>query len=99
MKSGTNYVKIGYIQFLALRIIFVDLFVSVGDVESDFTFGFQLIHNGDVKYGCISLAINWLPGIAASIYVVTMYKQRLTTKFAVLYATMVFLLYPIVYPL
>ena len=97
LKSGVNSVKIGYIQFLVLRILFVDLFVSIGDVGSDFTFGFQLLQEGATFiYGCISLAINWLPGIVASIYVVTMYRHMLSTKFAVLYAILVFLLYPIV---
>ena len=90
-------VKNQYVHFLTLKILFVDLFVSFGNVGSDFTFAFQLMQEeGKWQYGCISLAINWLPGLAASIYVLTMYRQLLKPKFVILYAVLVFVLYPIV---
>ena len=89
-------VKNQYVHFLTLKILFVDLFVSFGNVGSDFTFAFQLMQEGKWQYGCISLAINWLPGLAASIYVLTMYRQLLKPKFVILYAILVFVLYPFV---
>ena len=82
--------------FLTLKILFVDLFVSLGDVISDFAFGFQLILQGEWAYASICFAINWFPGITASIYVITMYRHELGPKRAVCYALLVFLLYPIV---
>ena len=94
--TGSYYIKNQYIPFLTLKILFVDLFVSLGNVGSDFAFGFHLLHEDHVLYGWISLAINWFPGIAASIYVLTMYRQLLKPKFVILYAVLVFLLYPIV---
>ena len=95
---GSYSVKNQYVHFLTLKILFVDLFVSFGNVGSDFTFAFQelLMQEGKWQYGCISLAINWLPGLAASIYVLTMYRQLLKPKFVILYAVLVFVLYPIV---
>ena len=90
-------VKNQYVHFLTLKILFVDLFVSFGNVGSDFAFAFQLMQEESKwQYGCISLAINWLPGLAASIYVLTMYRQLLKPKFVILYAVLVFVLYPIV---
>ena len=90
-------VKNQYVHFLTLKILFVDLFVSFGNVGSDFAFAFQLMQEeGKWQYGCISLAINWLPGLAASIYVLTMYRQLLKPKYVILYAVLVFVLYPIV---
>ena len=93
---GSYSVKNQYVHFLTLKILFVDLFVSFGNVGSDFTFAFQLMQEDKWQYGCISLAINWLPGLAASIYVLTMYRQLLKPKFVILYAVLVFVLYPIV---
>ena len=94
--TGSYYIKNQYIPFLTLKILFVDLFVSLGNVGSDFAFGFHLLHEDHVLYGWISLAINWFPGITASIYVITMYRHELGPKRAVCYALLVFLLYPIV---
>ena len=62
----------GFVHFITLKILFLDLFISLGDVSSDFAQAFQLIFDEELKYyGYITLAINWMPGVVAAIHVMS----------------------------
>ena len=59
----------GLLQFVTLKVLFVDLFVQLGDLGSDFTQGYFLLINEELfYYGVCTFAIHWVPGVVASIH-------------------------------
>ena len=59
----------GLLEIVTLKILFVDLLVSIGDVGSDFGFSYDLyLKSADdddkmlEKYAAIVFSINWFPG-------------------------------------
>ena len=59
----------GLLQFVTLKVLFVDLFVQLGDLGSDFTQGYFLLLNEELfYYGVCTFAIHWVPGVVASIH-------------------------------
>ena len=57
------------LQFVTLKVLFVDLFVQLGDLGSDFTQGYFLLINEELfYYGVCTFAIHWVPGVVASIH-------------------------------
>jgi hypothetical protein len=77
----------GFVNFLSLKILFFDIFISIGDVASDFAQGYQLLQTKlNPIYGFITFGIIWLPGIAACVHVISMYRTKFTAKRTLTYA-------------
>ena len=96
----------GLLEFVTLKILFVDLLVSVGDVGSDFGFSWQLYKKskegeGDdvlFRYAAIVFSINWFPGIVAAIHVLSMYRNKKTfsPQTTIVCAFLMLIFYPVV---
>ena len=70
---------------------------------SDFAVGYELFEKRDQPgkesywyYGLFVFAINWVPGIAAAIHCISMYRHQLKPKITIIYAALLIVLYPIV---
>ena len=51
----------GYLQFVTLKTLFIDLVVQLGDLGSDFAQGYTLIINEELfLYGIATYAIHWV---------------------------------------
>ena len=62
----------GLLQFVTLKVLFVDLLVQLGDVGSDFAQGYFLLLNDELfYYGVCTFAIHWVPGVVASIHCIS----------------------------
>jgi hypothetical protein len=80
-KSGTVAI---FAALIVLKIIFVDIWTSLGDAITDFLQGFFLIfdfHTGEWKddtyqYGIIVLIACWVPGIVAVIHILAHYRNE-----------------------
>ena len=67
----------------------MDLFISLGDVSSDFAQAFQLIFDEELKYyGYITLAINWMPGVVAAIHMMSTKRLEYGVRKTLLWAGM-----------
>ena len=99
-ESGSGY---GAMVLLALITILIDIGINIGDVATDFWYGWELFEQRKGKgkeyffyYGIIVWIINWLPGVVATIYLLSMYRHKLGPKYALIYSIIMLLLYPIV---
>ena len=90
---------------LALITVIIDLGINVGDVVTDFTFGWELMADGVsgergkesfFTYGTVVWVINWIPGIVAAIYVLSMYRHMMGPRNTIILAIWMLALYPIV---
>ena len=67
----------GYLQFVTLKTLFIDLVVQLGDLGSDFAQGYTLIINEELfLYGIATFAIHWVPGIVAAIHCVSTKREE-----------------------
>ena len=67
----------GYLQFVTLKTLFIDLVVQLGDLGSDFAQGYTLIINEELfLYGIATYAIHWVPGIVAAIHCVSTKREE-----------------------
>ena len=104
------------ITFFALKIIFIDIFIAIGDLSTDFwqvsllkklalryvkikarkfspyycnfiyIQGIELLfREGLHSYGWIIIAVNWVPGLVASMHIIHMYRTKLPAKKTLLY--------------
>ena len=65
---------------ISLTILACTTFLSFVDVSSDFVQGFLLYQDRDPElslYGLITIAINWIPGVVASIHLVSHHRHKL----------------------
>ena len=85
------------LSFITLKVFLWDIVISVADISSDFVQGYTLFVCEERRvYGIISLCINWVPGLAASIHVLSTYRTIWPWYKVVLYAILVLVLYPVV---
>ena len=71
----------GFLQFVTLKILFIDLAVQLGDLGSDFAQGYTLLINEDLFiYGVITYAIHWVPGIVAAIHCISSKREEYGVK-------------------
>ena len=57
---------------IMIKVLFIDLFVQLGDLASDFAQGYFLILDEELfYYGICTFAIHWFPGIVASIHCIS----------------------------
>merc|ERR1719427_1405873 len=71
---------------IILKIIFVDIFTSLGDTLTDFLQGWNLLFDWDsalgryvansctFSWGLFVLVINWVPGLVAVVEIITHYR-------------------------
>ena len=84
-------------NFLALRILFLDLLIVFCKLSSYFLEGYSLIMTpGKRSYGIITLGIIWTPGIVAAIHLISAYRRELPCQRTILYAILLIIFYPIV---
>ena len=93
----------GAIVLLALITILIDICINTGDVVTDFWYGWELFEQRNEQgkesfflYGIIVWTINWLPGVVATIYLLSMYRHKLGPKYALICSIVMLVLYPIV---
>lgn len=85
------------LDYLTIKVLFWDLLIALGDLVSDMYQGATLFTSSDTKiYGAIALGINWIPGIAAAIHFMSMYRRHFPMTHVLLYATVLVLFYPII---
>ena len=66
---------------ISLTILAYSTFLSFVDVSSDYVQGFILYQDPELcLYGLITIAINWIPGIVASLHLVSYHRHELGTK-------------------
>ena len=68
----------------------------MSDITQGLSIIFQEKHENKELYGFVSLGILWLPGIPAAIHYLSIYRMKLEWYWAVIYAFLIFVLYPVV---
>ena len=83
--------------FVTLRILFVDLLVVCLRLSSEVTQGYQLFSDGDTRiYGIVTFIIIEIPGIAAAVHVLSVYRENWVWYKTILYAIGAVIFYPLV---
>ena len=83
--------------FVTLRILFVDLLVVCLRLSSEVTQGYQLLSDGDTWiYGIVTFIIIEIPGIAAAVHVLSVYRENWVWYKTILYAIGAIFFYPLV---
>ena len=87
----------GILSFITLKVVLYDLVISLGDMIFDFLQSFSLMSTpGKFYYGIVSLAIIWIPGLAASMTCISKYRTKIAWYKVFLYALVLFAFYPLV---
>ena len=87
----------GILGFITIKVILWDILISLADIISDFLQGYTLFRTpGKSTFGLISLCINWIPGVAASIHLMSMYRTTLPAYQVALYALLLLVCYPFI---
>ena len=80
-----------------LKILFVDVLISVLRVGSEFGNGYVLLLTNDTRqYGFISFAISMIPGIIAAQHVLTHYRMKWEFKITLLAVICCLCFYPLI---
>ena len=83
--------------FVTLKILFVDLLVVCLRLSSEVTQGYQLFIDGDTWiYGVVTFIIIVIPGIAAAVHVLSVYRENWVWYKTILYAMGAIIFYPLV---
>ena len=83
--------------FVTLKILFVDLLVVCLRLSSEVTQGYQLLSDGDTWiYGVVTFIIIEIPGIAAAVHVLSVYRENWVWYKTILYAIGAIIFYPLV---
>ena len=83
--------------FVTLKILFVDLLVVCLRLSSEVTQGYQLLSDGDTWiYGIVTFIIIEIPGIAAAVHVLSVYRENWVWYKTILYAMGAIIFYPLV---
>ena len=83
--------------FVTLKILFVDLLVVCLRLSSEVTQGYQLFIDGDTWiYGVVTFIIIVIPGIAAAVHVLSVYRENWVWYKTILYAIGAIIFYPLV---
>lgn len=83
--------------FVTLKILFVDLLVVCLRLSSEVTQGYQLLSDGDTWiYGIVTFIIIEIPGIAAAVHVLSVYRENWVWYKTILYAIGAIIFYPLV---
>ena len=71
---------------ISLKVLALTSILSSIDVISDFGQGYLLYQNPKLRaYGLLTIAINWIPGIIASIHLISYQRHQLGLKKTLLY--------------
>ena len=86
----------GALSFMTVKVVLWDILFSGADILSDFAQGLALFKTpGSRAYGVASLAINWIPGLAATLQLISKYRNELPVQKVFLYALILLVFYPI----
>ena len=71
---------------ISLFVLALTSFLSSIDVISDFGQGYLLYQDPELRaYGILTIAINWIPGVVASIHLLSYQRHQLGLKKTLLY--------------
>ena len=71
----------GFLAFVTLKILFIDLTIQLGDLGSDLAQGYFLLINEELFiYGVCTFAIHWVPGVVASIHCISTKRAEYGVK-------------------
>lgn len=84
----------GLVNFFTLKVLFFDVFITIGDVVSDFAQALALFNSKSEKtltgetwiYGLVSMVVIWLPGVVCAIHIISMYRYKWSAKRTIAYA-------------
>ena len=80
-----------------LKILFVDVLISVSRLISEFGNGYALLLTNDTReYGFISFGISMLPGFIAAIHVLTHYRMKWNFQKTIIAAFCAICFYPLI---
>ena len=83
--------------FVTLKILFVDLLVVCLRLSSEVTQGYNLFSDADTRiYGIVTFIIIEIPGIAAAVHVLSVYRENWVWYKTILYAIGSIIFYPLV---
>ena len=83
--------------FVTLKILFVDLLVVCLRLSSEVTQGYTLFSDADTWiYGIVTFIIIEIPGIAAAVHVLSVYREKWVWYKTILYAIGSIIFYPLV---
>ena len=91
-------------ELLTLRVIFIDIFVMLCALISDFVQVSSILivdtsdqhESPNFLFASIAFIIIWIPGIPAAIHYLSVFRHRLVWYRSLLYALLIFLFYPII---
>ena len=82
---------------LNLKILFVDVVISIFRVLSEFYNGYVLLVSNDTRqYGVISFALSMLPGLVAAVHFMTHYRLKWVWYKTILLALCAIIFYPLI---
>ena len=71
----------GFLRLITLKILFIDLPISIGDVGTDFAQSYELFKQEELRiYGFLTFAINFMPGLVAAMHVVSVKRDDYGVK-------------------
>lgn len=92
--SGSGDSKLS--KLVPLKILLFNLTISIADVASDFVQGISLLKDDKLKnYGYGTIAINWVPGLAAAIHCIAYHRRQLGPAKTIFWALILSLFYPV----
>ena len=93
----------GAILLLTIIQVITDIVLNIGDVATDFTFGYELFEQRNEEgkesfqtYGIVVWFITWIPGIVATMFVLSTYRHDLGPKYSLFIVLLLLLFFPIV---
>ena len=78
--TDSNYIRHveNELYTISLKVLTFTVFLSMIDVSSDYIQGYLLYQDPDLwQYGILTFVINWLPGVVASVHLLTYQRQEL----------------------
>ena len=81
---------------LTLKILLIDIPISLGDCVSDLAQAYTLYMDGKHLYGAITFGINWIPGLIAAIHLIAVHRHQFQWYMTLFYAFLLILFYPLV---
>ena len=81
MEQLNQIATINELESIAMTALALTTFLSVVDVTSDFVQGILLYLDEKLSpYGVVTLSINWIPGLIASVHLLTYQRHQFGTK-------------------
>ena len=81
MEQLNQITTINELESISTTALALTTFLSVVDVSSDFVQGiFLYLDENLAPYGLVTIFINWIPGLIASVHLITYQRHQLGIK-------------------